>query len=238
MPLSERDVARLLKQLSVRGATVDDSPALAELRSRGLVRDLALTEIGRRHLRRVLASGDFAAQHQEREPAEVDGDTVIVNRDESPLSWLRQRRDRGGRPLIDAAEFAAGERLRADYTRGQLMPRTTANWTAAVAGRSRGAGGAGEITEIALAARMRVERALTAVGPELGGLLVDFCCFLKGLEEIEHERRWPARSAKVALRLGLSALARHYGLAGEARGRGRAPKLLHWGTEDYRPTID
>jgi len=117
------------------------------------------------------------------------------------------------------------------------MPRVTANWTAAVASGSR-AGGMAEITEVAMAARLRVECALIAVGPELAGLLVDFCCFLKGLEEIERERRWPARSAKIALRLGLAALARHYGLGREARGRDRASTTLHWGTEDYRPTID
>ena len=186
----------------------------------------------------LLAAGDFAAQHQERGPIRIDADTVTVNHDESPLSWLRRRRDRDGRPLVDASEFAAGERLRADYTRGQLMPRITANWSAAVASGARSGNGATDITEVALAARLRVERALTTIGPELGGLLVDFCCFLKGLEEIERERRWPARSAKVGLRMALSALARHYGLAQEARGRERAAKIVHWGTEDYRPTVD
>lgn len=233
----ERDLLRTLRHLATRGSAIADSPVLAELRERGLVDGMTITAVGAAFLRRALAGGDFAAQHQDRGAVHMDDASVIVNHDESPLAWLRRRRDRDGRPLVDAAEFAAGERLRADYTRGQLMPRITANWNAAVAGRSRGAG-TGDITEVALAARLRVDRALAAVGPELGGLLVDFCCFLKGLEEIERERRWPSRSAKVVLRVALSALARHYGLAGEARGNDRARRVLHWGTEDYRPTID
>ena len=34
---------------------------------------------------------------------------VTVNHDESPLAWLRRRKDADGRPMIDASEFAAGE---------------------------------------------------------------------------------------------------------------------------------
>jgi len=209
--------------------------------------NLILTDSGRALLRRSLAGGDadFRAQHHDLASVVlVDDDgaprQVRVNQDESPLSWLRRRRGRDGRPLVGAPEFAAGERLRADYARARIMPRVTANWTATVAGHRRdgGSSGVAEMTEVVIAARRRVERALDAVGPELAGLMVDFCCFLKGLEEIERERRWPARSAKIVLRLGLAALARHYGLATQARGRDRSKAMLHWGTEDYRPAIE
>jgi Domain of unknown function (DUF6456) len=117
----------------------------------------------------------------------------------------------------------AGERLRADFTRAHVMPRVTANWEAPIARGARSARGeaAGLATDVMIAARQRLHHALDAVGPEFAGLLIDVCCFLKRLEDVERERRWPPRSAKVVLQLGLARLARHYGLARAARGPAR-----------------
>jgi hypothetical protein len=227
-----------------------DATLVATLIGRGLILagdgdEMSISSAGAAAVRRRLAGGSdgYAEQHQDRGPILLDDPAfgrrrVTVNHDESPLAWLRRRKDANGRPMIDASAFTAGERLRADYERAHLMPRVTANWTASVAGRRRaGENGIADLTESALGARRRVEAALAALEPEMANLAVDFCCFLKGLEEIEGERQWPARSAKVVLRLTLAALARHYGLSTQARGRSVAP-LRHWGAEGYRPTID
>lgn len=159
-----------------------------------------------------------------------------INDAESPLAWLRQRRGRNGKSLISATAFAAGERLRRDFTRGQMTPRITANWQATVSSKRRGPGGL-TYSDAVIDARQKVQAAMAFVGPELCGVLLDVCCFLKGLESVERERGWPARSGKVVLLLGLDKLARHYGLSGEARGpvRGRTRR---WGAPDYRPSLD
>jgi hypothetical protein len=148
--------------------------------------------------------------------------SVTVDESESPLAWLARRKGRDGRPMIEPAQLLAGERLRAEFTRAHLTPRVTSRWEEPV-NRTRGAAAAsGGVTDAALGARQSVHRALDAVGTEFAGLLLDVCCFLKGLEDVERERGWPSRSAKVVLQLGLDRLARHYGYGGEARGAAHA----------------
>jgi hypothetical protein len=174
------------------------------------------------------------AQHLELGRRQIRDETgfssVTVDEAESPLGWLARRKGRDGRALIEPVQLLAGERLRAEFTRAHLMPRITSNWSASVATGPRGASPA-TFTETVIGARQRVRAALDAVGPEFSGLLVDVCCFLKRLEEVERERSWPPRSAKVVLQLGLDRLARHYGLHGEARGKARAA-LRTWLADD------
>jgi hypothetical protein len=179
------------------------------------------------------------ARHLELGRAKIRGEhgvsDVTVNEAESPLAWLARRRGRDGRMLIEPVQFQAGERLRAEFTRAQLMPRITSNWSASVAGGRRGASPA-SFTEAVIGARQRVRQALDAVGPEFSGLLVDVCCFLKSLSDVERERSWPPRSAKVVLQLGLDRLARHYGLCAEAHGR--KAKLRTWLADDVAFVVE
>lgn len=171
----------------------------------------------------------FRAQHLVIGSRDVATDSasarVTINEAESPLVWLARRRGRDGRPMIAVHQLQAGERLRADFTRAQLMQRTTANWSSPMSsgGRGTAGNGAGNFTDETIAARQRVNQALKAVGPEFSHLLLDVCCFLKGLADLEQDRGWPARSAKVVLQLGLDRLARHYGYAAQASGQAHAP---------------
>jgi hypothetical protein len=178
----------------------------------------------------------FRAQHLELGRHQIRDETgffdVTVDEAESPLVWLARRKGRDCRAFIEPVQLLAGERLRAEFTRAHLMPRITANWSASVATGPRGASPA-TFTETVIGARQRVRAALDAAGPEFSGLLVDVCCFLKRLEEVERERSWPPRSAKVVLQLGLDRLARHYGLSGQAHGRGKAA-VRTWLADDAK----
>jgi hypothetical protein len=200
---------------------------------------LALTDAGRAYLLRQAAAknGDeidpFVAQHlDEAVPAAPGGPRS--NAAESPLVWLARRKGRDGEPLIAPEQLQAGEKLRVDFTFAQLMPRVTSNWSAAGGQSPRSGASPINFADNVIAARQRVRHALDAVGPEFAGLLVDVCCFLKGLDDVERERRWPVRSAKVVLQLGLTRLARHYGLGHAARGPTSAPIrswAAPWGDE-------
>jgi hypothetical protein len=222
---------------------------MAVARERGLIEKIGrgwrLSEAGWAWLGRNQAVDEpFLSQHaiMVRELADVAGapQTVNVNAAESPLAWLHRRKGPDGAPLISDPQFIAGERLRSDFTRAHLMPSVTSNWSPVshrVRRRSGEPGGATDLLDSVIAARERVNKALGAVGPELADVLVDVCCFLKGLSEIEKANGWPLRSGKLILQLALTRLARHYGIAGDPR----VPftrRLRHWGGVDFRPKVD
>jgi hypothetical protein len=197
-----------------------------------------LSKKGREAVRRLVSDGTINAAITPPTPTQPG-----FNADESPLAWLRRRKGKSGSGLISEQEFQAGERLRADFAFAQLTPRVTASWNAALGASAcgrRGVPGAGvEMADGVLAAAERVNRALHAVGPELSGILVDVCCHLKGLEDLERSIGWPQRSGKVVLQIALRRLANHYGLPREpSAADGAASRPRHWGAPDYRPVID
>jgi hypothetical protein len=193
-----------------------------------------LSDAGEGWIRRALADEDgFAAQHRigaKRQIAAGGGSAIVtVNEGESPLGWLHRRKGQDGRPLIDDRQFKAGERLRADFEMAQLSPRMAVDLTAPVVAGRRGAKTDAPLPEIVLAAKQRLSRALTAVGPGLSDVLLAVCCHLIGLEEAERQKGWPQRSAKIVLQIALDRLAGHYG---DACAVGTGSRLRGWIAED------
>lgn len=177
-----------------------------------------------------------AAQHRTVEVATLElpqgRQAVRRNLQESPLFPLLRLKEKDGRPFLSEEAVAAGERLAADFDFAGLQPRVTASWQPRLSTRNKGAPPpAVDLADATLSARNRVNRAVEAMGPELSGVALDVCCFGKGLETVEHERQWPARSAKLMLRTALLSLARHYAPP-PAR-----PSTRHWGDEGFRPEM-
>jgi Domain of unknown function (DUF6456) len=135
------------------------------------------------------------------------GRTFSVNVAESPLSWLRARN------LVDARQFEAGERLRADYEMASLGPSVTMRWDASpIAKGRRGAPMGMDPTMAQLSAKQRFERAIEGVGRGLSDILWRIVCAGESLPEAEKAMGWPTRSGRVVLTLALDRLGDAYGL--------------------------
>lgn len=217
--------------------------ALAEAARRGLIEGRAgairCRSEARAFLRRQLAARTeaFLDQHRDVGTAAIgtgaDRLTVRINRAESPLAQLGRLKGRDGTPWFSPEEIAAGERLARDFQFAGLQPRVTQTYEPRISDRPSDRSGHGqELSDSVVAARLRVARALQAVGPELSGVALDVCCFEKGLEMVERERSWPARSAKLMLRAALAQLHRHYNPPVPEKRRRHA-----WGAQGFRPEL-
>lgn len=181
---------------------------LAPVRTHGNVTTLRLTGQGRKVAARAPIAAGGKMVLETKLVAVANGEPVYaeVNVAESPLSWLRSR---AGGAYLTGEEHQAGERLREDFAMAQLTPRLTVDWDRPF-GTSGGGNGVESISAAAMAARKRVARALSGVGPGLSDVLIAVCCFLHGLEECEKKLSWPRRSAKLVLKFALQRLAAHY----------------------------
>jgi hypothetical protein len=199
---------------------------------------MRLTPAGLRALRMARSKATAPAAGRKPRGGAGAASSAPAPQIEGPLAWLRRRKNRFGMPFMTEAQISAAERLAGDFWLGGMAPRVTADWSApAPRERSRRAtpGLGVEMSDSALAARQRFFAALSAVGSELGRILVDVCCDDRGLEAIEQAAGWPQRTARVVLDLALKELARHYGLLPtELPAVGR---LRHWGDAGYRPTL-
>jgi len=129
---------------------------------------------------------------------------------ESPLVGLSRRRDRDGKPFLSKDLMAAGERMREDFElakMGSAIAKDAAAFLAS-APLKDGPRGAAE-------GHLRVQAAMTDLGPGLADVAFHCCCLLEGLEITEKAMGWSARSGKIVLRIALLRLKRHYAEQGK-----------------------
>lgn len=170
--------------------------------------------------RQMLDEDAYSAQHREEA---VAAEGVRHNLAESPLTRLSAPTD--GASFIKPHQREAGERFRRLVQRTQLQARVTMNY-AQVPSTGSHATGPADISDMAADARRELARLHRLLPRECADVVLDVCGFDKGLQQIEVERGWPRRSAKLVLRIGLDCLAALYGLqesaAGSQTGRIRA----------------
>jgi uncharacterized protein DUF6456 len=158
--------------------------------------------------RSLLDAGAFAAQHR---ILRTQPNGAVVNIAESPLARLGQ----GASAYLEPHHLEAGEKVRRLVERAELQPRLTMRYSAARTATASPY--KNDISDLAADAR----RALADIH--------------KGLQEVERERGWPRRSAKLVLRIGLQQLAQHFGIGPVATGR-RHARSQQWMDSGARPS--
>jgi hypothetical protein len=166
--------------------------------------------------RQMLEADAFAAQHREVVPGP---EGAALNLAESPLARLAA--GAAGEPaFLERHQVEAGERVRRLVERARLNPRLTMSYSAAHVAGGKGASHAGEMTDMAADARKALSRIHEALPRDCADVVLDVCGLEKGLQQVETERGWPRRSAKLVLRIGLDRLAEVWGIGAVAVGRG------------------
>ncbi|MBN9788058.1 hypothetical protein DMP17_05570 [Pseudonocardia sp. TMWB2A] len=133
--------------------------------------------------------------------------SVTVNMREHAIGWLYHR------TLITGIQFAAAEKLRADYERAGLVRMSMMQWTKTADKTSRRAGASPhEPTLAQIDAKRRFYAAIDAAGPGLADICWRLICANETLTGAEKALGWPARSGRIVLGIALDRLADHYGL--------------------------
>lgn len=123
-------------------------------------------------------------------------------------------------------QVEAASQLSRLFERAKLRQRVTMSYDPARVGRTPG-NGPGEMADSAADARKRLAALAGRLPDDCWGVLADVCLYDKGLQQIEAERAWPRRAAKLVLRIGLDQTAALFGLGVMATGADRTA-TRHW----------
>lgn len=183
-------------------------------------------------LKRQIADRDqHAAQHR---TLTQGTDEVEVNVSESPLARLAfATKDKPA--FLAPHHVLAGERIRGLVERANMVQHVTMSYDPTHLPSSTPGSAKSNLSDMVMDARQALANINQALPSDCAGVVFDVCGYLKGLQQVETERRWPRRSAKLVLRIGLDQAAAHFGFSPVASGV-ETHRGHHWLGPNARPT--
>lgn len=180
--------------------------------------------------RKMLGDQGFADQHRE---IFVQSDGTRKNLAKGPLGTLSVGK-KGAPPFMQRHHVEAAKKIEKLVELAQMRQRTTMSYDPTRVGATSGSDFAGpELGERAIDARNTLNVCLGKLPADCAGVVLDVCGLQKGLQLVEQERKWPRRSAKMILRVGLDQVAAHFGLTATVSGS-QSNKPQQWMQHGFR----
>lgn len=159
----------------------------------GRVARYQITTEGRAHLGQVAPSAGAVARHDDE-----DRGTRPVTV-ETPVAILARRRDAAGVPFLSPGHVAASDQMFESYVISGLTDGQVLDWrhlplSLPSEGPDR------------RRARAFLAEATGVLGEGLADVTVRCCCLRQGVESVERDLGWSARSGKIVLRIALQQL--------------------------------
>ncbi|WP_160297786.1 DUF6456 domain-containing protein [Devosia chinhatensis] len=143
--------------------------------------------------------------------------------DRLPDAVLRLGAGKSEETFLRAHHLEASRRLTLLFGKAALAQRVTMSYDPARVGGRRSPTQQADLADSAAHARRLLAELARRMPRDCWDLLTDICAFDKGLQQVEQERGWPRRSAKLVLRIGLEQFAGIMGLREVAEGRPTTP---------------
>jgi hypothetical protein len=122
----------------------------------------------------------------------------------SPIETLRRLRDKSGDHFISQKMLEAGRRFREDFEICKVSSKTEASKS------NKNDGAHHKAPFLGYDSRERLNGAIDFLGPMLSDVAIRCFCHMQGMEKLEKELGWSARSGKIVVRVVLMQLESYY----------------------------